>query len=96
MSSPNCQVGFSQRIRLEWLEYTPITLAGNSRSAVADAAGTAHGQGICGREAERSNRLRQSHSDEDMEPLRLNSKPSHPRTGATSDSLQDRIVLHWE
>jgi hypothetical protein len=100
MSSPNCQVGFSQRIRLEWLEYTAnLVLAGNSRSAVADALQELLMDKVSvGGEAERSNRSKTitiltriwSTAPSELEAFRTRGLELMCQI-----PLQDRIVLHW-
>jgi len=100
MSSPNCQVGFSQRIRLEWLEYTAnLVLAGNSRSAVADALQELLMDKVSvGGEAERSNRSKTitiltriwSAAPSELETFRTRGLELMCQI-----PLQDRIVLHW-
>ena len=100
MSSPNCQVGFSQRIRLEWLEYTAnLVLAGNTRSAVADALQELLVDKVSvGGEAERSNRSKTitiltriwSTAPSELETFRTRGLELMCQI-----PLQDRIVLHW-
>jgi len=100
MSSPNCQVGFSQRIRLEWLEYTAnLVLAGNTRSAVADALQELLMDKVSvGGEAERSNRSKTitiltriwSTAPSELETFRTRGLELMCQIRP-----QDRIVLHW-
>jgi hypothetical protein len=100
MRPQNCQVGFSQRIRLEWLEYTAdLVLAGNSRSAVADALQQLLMDKVSvGGEAERSNRSKTitiltriwSTAPSELEAFRTRGLELMCQIPP-----QDRIVLHW-
>jgi hypothetical protein len=100
MTARNDQIGFSQRVRLEWFEHTAnLVLAGNGKSAVNDALQDELNDKVSvGGDAERGNREKiisilmttwaTVHAG--LEPLREDGLELLKRLGR-----DDRLAVHW-
>lgn len=100
MNSHTNQIGFSQRVRLEWLEITAnLVLAGNDKSAINEALQDLLKDKVSiGGEAERGNREKiitilmkvWLNTPHELEALRVDGLELLKRIPRT-----DRIAVHW-
>ena len=98
--SPSDQIGFSQRVRLEWLEQTAsLVLAGNDKSALIDTLqGLLRDKVSVGGSAERGNREKiitilmrvWFKTPGEIEPLRTDGLKLLRHLAKT-----ERIAVHW-